>query len=116
MSKGAIREHQNQQGDAELDGLMEDISNMEQHMDNVARTPIAPSPTDMWFKGLHAPPMRQGKPVYVYATVVVKNISRVDVVNEMAYISFTVNLYWYDWRVPGMELAAAGGLPRDCVN
>ena len=77
MSKGAIREHQNQQGDAELDGLMEDISNMEQHMDNVARTPIAPSPTDIWFKGLHAPPMRQGKPVDVYATVVVKNISRV---------------------------------------
>lgn len=109
--------------------MLFDLDRVERPSSRPATRPMA-SPRDDWFRALHAPPMIGGNPVDVYSTVVVKNISRVravsvtviviceppqvDVVNEMAYVSFTVNLYWYDYRVPKMELTPAGGLPRNC--
>ena len=62
------------------------------------------------------PPKVNDEPVKVYCTTVVKNISRIDAVNEAAYLAFSVNMYWYDHRITKLRLSPSGTLPRDLVE
>lgn len=65
---------------------------------------------------LDLPPKVNGEPVKVYCTTVVKNVSRIDAVEESAYAVFSVNMYWYDHRVRNLRLTPSGTLPRDVVT